>query len=271
MRQRVQLAVAVSLMALSMLACQVCGLPSIVGSGRTVNGSGNVVEETREVNDVTGVELATIGTLHVEVGEGEELRIEAEDNLIQYFETDVRNGRLRIDTRNNVSLRTTRSVHYYLTVTALDTIVISSSGDVEVPDLEAESFSATISSSGDLQMEDLEADTFSVNLTSSGDVTMSALYADTLEVDISSSGNLDIADGSVEQQDITISSSGDYTAEDLESVEAEVRLTSSGSATIRVRDYLRADLSSSGDLRYVGNPTLDVTTTSSGDVFQIGE
>jgi hypothetical protein len=56
-----------------------------------VRGSGNVVEETREVSGVSGVELATLGTLHVEIGESESLRIEAEDNLLEYIETDVRN------------------------------------------------------------------------------------------------------------------------------------------------------------------------------------
>ena len=50
-----------------------------------------------------------------------------------------------------------------------------------------------------------------------------------------------------------------------------MRLNSTGSATIWVHDHLKANLSSSGDLRYLGNPTVDATTTSSGDVTQIGE
>jgi hypothetical protein len=69
---------------------------------------------------------------------------------------------------------------------------------------------------------------------------------------------------------LCISSSGNYAAQDLESDEATVRLNSSGSATIWVQDNLKANLSSSGDLRYRGNPTVDATT-SSGDVTQIGE
>ena len=52
---------------------------------------------------------------------------------------------------------------------------------------------------------------------------------------------------------------------------AEVRINSNGSATIRVSEQLKANLSSSGNLYYVGSPTVDVRTTSSGDVEQIGE
>ena len=46
---------------------------------------------------------------------------------------------------------------------------------------------------------------------------------------------------------------------------------STGSATIWVRDRLKANLYGSGDVRYRGNPTVDATTTSSGDAIQIGE
>jgi len=269
MKQRIRFIVVVSVMILSTLACQVVSI--VPAGGGTVSGSGNVVEETRTVSGFTGVELATVGTLHIQVGDSESLRIEAEDNLLEYLETGVRGGRLRIETREDVNLHNTRPIHYYLTVTDLDTIVISSSGDVEAPDLQARRFSVTISSSGNLEMGDLEAGTVTVNITSSGNVTMGTLRADTLEVDISSSGNLEIAGGQVERQTVTISSSGEYTAQDLQSAEADVRLTSSGSATIRVRDRLRANLSSSGDVHYVGNPMVDAKTTSSGKVVQIGE
>jgi hypothetical protein len=255
-------------MALSVLACQVGGIPI---SSREVRGSGNVVKAIREVSGITGVELATMGTLYIEVGENESLRVEAEDNLLGYIQTRVRGETLVIDTQNNVSLRTTQPVNYYLTVMDLDTIRISSSGDIEAPDLEAERFSVVISSSGDLEMGDLEADMLSVDINSSGNMRMGVLHANTLDVDISSSGHLEIADGQVEKQNIVISSSGDYDGRDVESDEAEVRISSNGSATIRVSDHLEANLSSSGDLYYIGSPTVDARTSSSGDIEQIGE
>ncbi|MGD9091593.1 MAG: head GIN domain-containing protein [Anaerolineales bacterium] len=236
---------------LTTLLLLACSITAPLGLGNTVRGSGNVVEETRTVSGVSGVELATLGRLFIEVGDTESLRIEAEDNLMEHFITEVRSGKLRIETENNIRLNPTEPVNYYLTVTGLDTIEISSSGDIQTPDLEADRFSVTISSSGDLEM--------------------GVLNADSLDVNISSSGNLDIAGGQVQTLDVTISSSGNYTAQDLASVEADVRLSSSGSATIWVQDSLKANLSSSGDLRYRGNPTINATTTSSGDVIQIGE
>ena len=65
---------------------------------------------------------------------------------------------------------------------------------------------------------------------------------------------MDILGGEVGYQDITVSSSGSYQARELESETADVLLSSSGSATILVKDQLSANLTSSGDLRYLGNP-----------------
>lgn len=274
MKGRVLIVFVVLVMALSTLGC-VCGGIDFgavrLGGVKTVRGSGKVETEKRQVSDFTGVELATMGNLSIEVGEREELIIEAEDNLLEYIETEVRGGTLEIGTRDHITLRNKRSLHYYLTVKELDEILICGSGDVEAPDLEAERFSVTICGSGDLEMGDLEADTLKVKISGSGDMGMEDLYADALEVDITGSGDLDIAGGDIKGQDITISGSGEYRAKRLESAEAEVRITGSGSATIRVSDYLNTRISGSGDVRYVGSPSVDQTVTGSGDVDQIGD
>lgn len=266
MKRRGLIALLALIVALSILGC-VVDLPGI----RTVRGSGQVAEEERQVSGVTGVELATFGDLTIERGEEEELRIEAEDNLLRYLETEVRNGTLKIGQRNNIRLISRKPVNFYLTVKELDTITLSGSGDIEAPDLEAERFSLTISGSGGIGMGDLDADTARVRISGSGDIMMEDLRADTLEVDITGSGKLDIGGGEVEEQDITIGGSGDYEARGLESAEAEVRISGSGAVTTRVSDYLKVYISGSGDVRYIGDPTVDKTATGSGKVRQIGD
>jgi hypothetical protein len=239
--------------------------------GQTVHGSGAAGEENRNVSNVTGIELAMQGTLYFTKGNSESLRIEADDNLLQYIQTDVRAGRLVIESRPGINLQTVRPIKYYLTVVRLDSIVISSSGDVETEDLRSDSFSATINSSGNLSIGRLDCTALYVKISSSGDVKISTLAAKSISVDISSSGNLDVGGGQVQQQTITISSSGEYRAEDLTSVDAEVTLTSSGEAIIRVSDRLSGRLSSSGNINYIGSPEVNVDMSSSGKAVQIGK
>jgi len=234
-----------------------------------IHGSGKVVKEERQVSGITGVALATLGKLRIELGDKEKLIIEAQENLLQYFETNVNNGILKIKTRNFINIRPTKPVKYFLTVKELDTIVLSSSGDIRAPDLKANKFSVTSSSSGDLEMGDLDVDVLKVRLSSSGDVSIKELTAKMLDVVISSSGDLHISGGEVEEQEIIISSSGKYKAKNLESARANVRISSSGDATIRVRDYLNSTLSSSGSVYYIGNPSVDTKSSSSGKVKKL--
>jgi len=236
-----------------------------------VRGSGDVVTEERPVSDITGVELATIGNLYIELGDTEKLLIEAEDNLLEYFETEVHRGILTIKTRRNTNLSPREPVNYYLTVKELNRIEISSAGDVEAPDLKAKRFKISNSSAGDLTMGALECTALEVNLSSAGDVDIEELNARTLKVDISSAGTLEIGGGEVDEQFVHLSSAGDYNAEDLLSAEADVSLSSVGSARIQVSDYLDADLSSMGSLYYRGNPRVHQRTSSMGKVKRIGK
>jgi hypothetical protein len=264
---------------------------SCLGGWRTrkIRGSGDLTTEEREVSGITGVELATIGTLFIEVGDEEKLEVEAEDNLIEYFDTYVRRGMLIIETTGRVNLHPRKPVRYYLTVKQLDEIEISSSGDIEGPDLEADWFRISIGSSGNVELGDLDVGTLDIRIGSSGDVrtgdvtaqkveigigssgdvTLGELEAKLLTVDIGSSGNVDIRGGSVEEEDIVINSSGDFDGKRLECKEASVYVNSSGDATVNVSDYLDARTNSSGDIYYIGNPEVDRRSTSSGKVKRV--
>jgi hypothetical protein len=276
---------------------------------KKIRGSGNVVTEEREVKNITGVKLSTIGDLYIEVGEKEKLEIEAEDNLIPYLEIEVHRGVLKIDTRKNVNLRPKEDISFYLTVKKLERIEISSAGDVFAPDLSADRFFIEVSSAGDLEMGDLNANSVDIEMSSAGDVDMGNINAEKMKVSISSAGDLETKDldldflevhmssagdfwirnllaetlklintsagmmeiegGKVRGQDITLSSAGNYKAKNLESIEARVRLSSVGSATINVKDYLDVSVSSLGSVYYIGNPTVDSRVSSMGRIKKI--
>ena len=247
-----------------------CRLPNIGAvQGPRVQGSGNVVEESRNVGEITAVSLATIGTLHIEVGNETALRISAEDNILPMIRTDVSGGRLTIDTRPATNLHTTRPVDYYLTVVDLNEVSLSSSGDAEAGDLEATHFTIRVSSSGGFTMGNLTCQDLTARLSSSGNVHIAGATGTTLDVDVSSSGSLTIDGGTFDSQSVRLTSSGDYNAREVKTNTATLRLSSSGSATVWVEESLSAQLSSSGSVRYAGNPTLDWHSSSSGSLRPI--
>jgi hypothetical protein len=224
--------------------CEILGIDAI-------RGTGDVVSEERAVEGIEAVTLATLGELTIELGDQESLVVEAQQNLMEHLITEVRNGELTIRTENGVNLSPTEPVRYRLTVTGLDRLSITSSGDIDAPALEGESFTAHSSSSGDM--------------------LIAGLTADNLIVEISSSGGIEIQDGQVGHQEVNISSSGNYEAGDLQSESAVIDLSSSGNATVWVTDRLDANLSSSGDVYYYGSPGISQTASSSGRVVDRGD
>jgi hypothetical protein len=250
MKKNTIFACALLALVFSMLACGFIQIGDD-GGGEKITGSGPVVEEDRVVKGVTGVELGTSGTLHISLGNTSSLRVEAQENLMEYIETEVRGGVLLIRNTPGYDLRSTRPIQYYLTVEKLDNIEVSSSGDIEVGNLKSNSLSIRSNSSGDINIDGLDGSS--------------------LDVKISSSGEVGISGGQIQKQKIDISSSGDFQARDMASVTADIDLTSNGSATVRVSDRLSGQLSSSGNIYYVGNPEVDVQMTSSGKTIEIDD
>jgi len=227
---------------------------SAVGLGdRRVAGSGIVARASLPLDDIGAVELQFRGDLVVNKGDEAQLIIEAEDNLLHYLEAQVFDETLIIrKIPSNVTLDTTVPIHYYLTVTGLESLTTTSSGSIRSPLLEVERLSITTKSAGSVYVDEL--------------------FATHLEIAVQAAGGVIIAGGTVEEQLVALTSSGDYDGRDLASSRARVRLSSSGDAIVSVQNRLDADLSSSGNLYYLGDPLVRVQDSSSeGRVIRILE
>ncbi len=234
----------VVILVLNSLACTI-NLPS------GIRGSGNVLEEERDLSSVTGVTLAMGGTLNIELGEEQQLRVEAEDNLIPYIETNIVGSMLEIGVRHGMAIHPTRPIDLYLTVPALDQVLLAGSGTIQWPEAEGQELSLTLSGSGAIRLGEVQVEDLRVVLSGSGDVSLSG--------------------GRVDSQWVTVSGSGAYEAEDVESATAHVDITGSGTVTISVHSHLRVTIAGSGEVRYLGDPVLDrVSITGSGSLVPIG-
>jgi len=250
--KRLSLGLIAVVLVISTLACQIAyntGSSPISIGGRTVRGSGNVTTEQRAVDNFSSIELASLGKLVIELGDQEALRVEAEENLLEYIETEVRGRTLEIGSRRGINLNPSEPIYFYLTVVSLDSISVSGLGDVEAPDL--------------------ESDNFSIEISGGGNVNIDSLQARRLRATISGLGSLDIDAGQVNDQDIEISGAGDYNAGEVESLTAEVDISGLGSATLRVSDQLDTHISGSGSVRYHGDPDVSKNISGLGSVEQI--
>ncbi len=101
---------------------------------------------------------------------------------------------------------------------------------------------------------------------SSADIVAAAYTFKDLAISVNSSGNIKVA-GTCGHLEVDVSSSGDFVGKDLRCETASVDASSSGDADVYAAKSARGSASSSGDIRFYGNPPqIEKHTSSSGSV-----
>jgi len=232
-----------------MAASLACAVP-FVGI-RTIEGSGNVVTEERDVSDFDRVALSGFGEVIITQGDEESLTVETDDNLMRYIETEVRGGTLELGfTDDDILLRPSKSIIFRLSV--IDLTALDSSG------------------AGRFEMDELDADRLEVTLSGAGDIRIDSLTATDLVVTVSGAGNIELA-GQVKTQEVNLNALGNYNASDLESQAATVGISGAGSASIWVHDTLDVTISGAGNVDYYGSPEVSKNISGVGKVTSQGD
>lgn len=213
---------------------------------RTIRGTGDITSQTREVTDFSAVDLAGIGNIIIDYGEQESLRIEAEDNLLPYLETEVDGDTLTIGIREGVNIIPTQGIFYYLTVRELDEVSVSGLGNIDLPLLEGTSVA--------------------LNITGGGDIDAKEVNAKDLAVKLSGLGSLTIEGGEVTNSNVQLTGAGNYNASQLVSQVVNVQVTGLGSAGVWAEDALSATITGGGSVRYKGKPQITKNVTGLGVV-----
>lgn len=229
------------------LAIIVCTIIAV--SGCTINGwgSGNVINETKDVKGVKQVSLEGIGTIIIQQGDQESLRIEAEDNIMPHIQSKVEDEKLSISYDTNTPTPT-KDVKYYLTVKDINSIRITGAGKIQSNNITTKNLSIIIDGAGN------------------GD--LSGLNLDKLNINIAGAGKILIA-GKVIEQTVVIAGAGNYEAKDLESENAIITINGAGKGTVNVSKVLSAIINGAGNLDYLGNPQINQQISGGGTVQKI--
>lgn len=215
-----------------------------------VIGSGEVITESRRINNFSAVELSGVGTLIITQGDSPALEITAEKNIMPYLQSTVRGNNLELGLQDFVSVDPRAEIIYRLTVTNLERIETSGLGNIEIGSLETEKLDLKISGSGNARVGELIADRF--------------------KLEVSGLGNVEIA-GRVRDQRVDLSGAGNYDAGDLYSEDASVDISGTGRATVWAEKNLTVEMSGMGSLQYYGSPILSTEMSGAGSIQSLGE
>lgn len=211
----------------------------------SLRGSGKIITQKRTVSNFTGLSAATSIDVQVTVGNTFDVVVEADDNVMNYVETEVVAGTLKIKYAPNTSLRNA-NVIVHLTVPTLEKLSASSSASIVVD--------GVLKSNQKIE----------VKATSSADIS-ATLDAPEVTADANSSASIKLK-GRTKTFDAEASSSADINAEDLLSESTTAKANSSGTAYVHASVTLNGKASSSGTVKYKGGATVTKSESSSGSV-----
>jgi hypothetical protein len=218
-----------------------------LSKSEVVQGSGQVVDEKRLVEDFTEITLSGIGNLVIEQGDSESLTIHAEDNLIEYISSEVNGKKLVIGVQPGITLQPSKTITYRLKVKSVEMITLTGSGSIETAGIIGHKLKVNTSGSGQIKINNLDVNGVTTELSGSGGVVIG---------------------GDVGTQTVTLSGSGSYKSNELKCGEASVKISGSGSAYVAADHQLKADISGSGSIHYTGNPEVEQNITGSGQIVQ---
>lgn len=158
--------------------------------GSNVVGSGKLVSKVREAGQYSALVNHCSANINIRCGMPNELKVTAEDNLIDLITTSVVNGVLHISVKNNT--RTSSAITLDIGVKNIQSVEVSGSGNVAIVGVSGNEFHALISGSGAITANGKVKDA-NYQIQGSGSIDCRSILANNVVAVVSGSGNIDLS------------------------------------------------------------------------------
>jgi hypothetical protein len=224
-----------------------------LSSCHRIKGSGNIIEEHRDVHGFERVNIGIPAEVSLSQGSEESLSIETDDNILKEIITEVHGKELTIHYRHTNltnTIKPSRPIRCTLSVAHLSECTIDGSGSIDCRRLTTEDLRVIINGSGTVRIDSLRGDRFDAVINGSGTFTLA---------------------GRCDEQSVSIKGSGRFNARNLEGNRVRVEIIGSGRTYVNASERLNVSITGSGDVRYAGSPSISKSITGSGSIRSIGD
>ena len=97
---------------------------------KSIKGDGNLKNETRQVNEFTSLSARGPMDVQIDYGNSTSIKIEADENLLPYIETTVESGKLTIEPKKNINLKSRSKIVVHISMTKIKDLQLSGSGNI---------------------------------------------------------------------------------------------------------------------------------------------
>lgn len=213
-----------------------------------VAGSGNIKSESRDHGSFRSISTSGSYNVYITPGSKNDIRVEADDNLLPLIETKVRGNDLEIQTKKGYDIRPTRTINIYVTIDQLEELKSSGNGGFY--------------SKGQLKGDDVR---FSFSGSSNTEID---LKANNLDVSVSGTSKLNLK-GNIPSTKYDISGTADVEALELQSSNTDVNISGTGKLDLVAEKKLNVAVSGMGKIRYKGTPAINQMSSGTAKISRI--
>lgn len=214
-----------------------------------IKGSGNIVQEKREVSNFKKIVIKGSADVLINMGNQENAVVETDDNIVKLIRVYVEGDALIIDTKQNTSI-STKFLKVHVNAKKIEGLFIKGSGDIT-------------------GTNKISSDKLEIGISGSGDVKLTDLYTKNLKIEIMGSGDVELKSGQAVSNNVSIMGSGDVKMKKLSTDQSYIEIMGSGDVEVNAAKELKAEIKGSGDVEYYGNPAkTDFRKNGSGDIIK---
>lgn len=243
-------------------------LNSCIKSLLCVHGDGIINTEIHRVTAFDQIENATSFDIIYKHADTFGITIRAEQNIMNYIETNVYDGCLEIRTSpGTICLDYTEQPVITVTSPGLQSVKIAGSGAFIAEAMSGETVLLKLTGSGNLSVEEVACNDLNIIVTGSGNIGVGNSTCLNSDVLITGSGDVSVS-GDCENSHLRITGSGNIYSGNLMSITASVIISGSGNAFTNIQDSLNGLITGSGNIYVKGDPVIEQTITGSGRIIK---
>jgi len=227
-----------SLLSLFLSACNIFG--------ERVHGNGNIKSETRPAGHFSSVDVSNNINLHIKQDSSWSVRVETDENLLEFIQVSESNGLLRVDVRDHYNLDPSRNIDVF--VSAPEYKALTASGASEIM-----SDSKIVST-----------DPMDIDISGASEINLE-IKAPRLKAGLSGASKATFRG---ETKDVSFHGSGasEFRCFELMAENSDVDVSGASNADVFASVNLKADASGASNIRYKGKPTVSSNTSGAGNV-----
>jgi hypothetical protein len=218
--------------------------------GERIYGNGHIATKDQNVGSFNSVDVGGAIEVHVKQDATQSVKIETDENLVQYIEVYTSGSTLVIHPRQGFNLDPSREIIVYVSAPAYKNIGVSGASRIIGDN--------ALSGNDGLRLD-----------ASGASKVMMELNGGSVGGDVSGASSIDLK-GQVSKVDFQASGASHINAYDLVADEAIADLSGASSMEITANKNLKAEASGASHVRYKGNASVNSNTSGASSVSKEG-